>query len=124
MMTMQGEQMFCKKEEDSMTGRMRSVSQTKLRKAAAALIVLILAAVIALGIAGGYRAGASDGKKTYYTSIKVEQGETLWEIAERYAGSDSAADIAEYVRMLTKLNGLKDADCVRSGSYLTVTYRK
>ena len=56
----------------------------------------------------------------YYTSICLEQGDTLWNIAERYS-EHSGKSVAEYVRELRDMNSLSD-DRIHAGHYLTITY--
>ena len=58
--------------------------------------------------------------KKYYTSICLEEGDTLWSIAVRYnVHSDKSTE--EYVRELRRMNGLSD-DTIHAGHYLTVSY--
>lgn len=56
----------------------------------------------------------------YYTTIQVEAGDTLWEIAERYLCEQSGSR-EDYIRELKQLNGLK-GDMIQTGQYLTVFY--
>lgn len=56
----------------------------------------------------------------YYTSIRLEKGDTLWDIAEQY-GRHSGKSTEEYVRELKKMNGLSD-DLIHAGNYLTIAY--
>lgn len=58
--------------------------------------------------------------KKYYTSICLEEGDTLWSIALRYnVYSDKSTQ--EYVRELRRMNGLSD-DTIHAGHYLTISY--
>lgn len=56
----------------------------------------------------------------YYTSIRIEKGDSLWSIAGRY-GSNSGLTTAQYVAELKSMNRLKD-DLIHSGQYLTIMY--
>lgn len=56
----------------------------------------------------------------YYTSIQIEDGDSLWAIAEQYA-ENSGKTTAEYVKELKSINRLGE-DVIHSGSYLTVAY--
>lgn len=58
----------------------------------------------------------------YYTSIRLEEGDTLWTIAEQY-GIHSGKPREEYVRELRSMNSLLD-DTIHAGNYLTVSYYK
>lgn len=56
----------------------------------------------------------------YYTSIRVEPGDTLWEIAERYLCEESGSR-ESYIQELRQINGLNGSQ-IRAGQYLTVIY--
>lgn len=56
----------------------------------------------------------------YYTSIQLEQGDSLWNIAGRYL-EGSGYSRKEYVEELKRMNGLQD-ERIHSGSYLTIVY--
>ena len=58
----------------------------------------------------------------YYTSIRLEEGDTLWKLAERY-NNHSEKSMEAYVRELKSMNCLID-DTIHAGNYLTVTYYK
>lgn len=66
------------------------------------------------------KAGSSPEK--YYTSIHLEEGDTLWSIAQTYC-ADSDESVEEYVRELRQINSLSD-DHIDAGHYLTVRYYK
>ena len=55
----------------------------------------------------------------YYTSIEVQKGDTLWTIAQQYAGDD--ADYASYIEEVKDMNQLT-SDTIHAGEYLTVSY--
>lgn len=58
----------------------------------------------------------------YYTSIHLEEGDTLWSIAQTYcSGADESVE--EYVRELRQMNSLSD-DHIDAGHYLTIRYYK
>lgn len=56
----------------------------------------------------------------YYKSIQIEEGDTLWGIAQEYKAR-SGMTTAEYVNELKNINRLKD-DTIHTGHYLTVVY--
>lgn len=56
----------------------------------------------------------------YYTSIQIEEGDSLWAIAQEY-GLNSGKTTAEYVKELKSINRLGE-DVIHSGRYLTVAY--
>lgn len=62
---------------------------------------------------------APDGYK-YYTSIQIQEGDSLWSIAGQYASS-CGMEKNVYVTELKAINGLKK-DTIHAGQYLTVFY--
>ena len=56
----------------------------------------------------------------YYTSIQIQEGASLWSIAESYK-IHSGKSTAEYVHDLRQMNSLSD-DTIHAGNYLTVYY--
>ena len=64
----------------------------------------------------------SPSPEKYYTSIHLEEGDTLWSIAQTYY-SDSEESIEEYVRELRQINSLSD-NHIDAGHYLTIRYYK
>lgn len=57
----------------------------------------------------------------YYKSIQIEQGDSLWSIAEEYSVTTSFT-IPEYVDQIKQINGLRE-DVIHAGQHLTVMYR-
>lgn len=88
------------------------------------IVILLLIACIFTGgtmIAGAY-AGKDDKKQKYYESICIQDGDTLWSIADQYI-SEEYGNKDQYIRELMQINGLK-TDYLQSGNYLTVAYYK
>lgn len=56
----------------------------------------------------------------YYTSIVVEKGDTLWDIANHYI-TPGYSDISEYIGEVKCLNHLA-GDEIHAGEYLTIPY--
>ena len=56
----------------------------------------------------------------YYTSVRVEDGDTVWSIADKYIDG-YAIDKRDYVDEVCKLNNLSDGQ-VNSGDYIVVSY--
>ena len=55
-----------------------------------------------------------------YKSVRIESGDTLWTIANRYR-EDSSLSSEEYVDQLRQMNRLTE-DTIHAGQYLTVVY--
>ena len=83
-------------------------------------VVLCLGAVI-LGVAR-VSAGAADSRSIRYTSVRVDQGDTLWDIAEEWSEEKSVSAVSAYVETLKSLNGITRTDNLKIGSYITVYY--
>ena len=84
-------------------------------------IALLLAAVILAGgsISGFARARREeDASYKYYTSILVENGDTLWSIALENM-TPEYEQIEEYISEVRRLNHLC-GDNIRAGEYLTL----
>lgn len=89
--------------------------------------VLILITMICLTMfSGGILAYAKERESAqpiyykYYTSIRVEAGDTLWSIADQYL-CEQIGSHEEYIREVMKMNGMKSSD-IRTGETLTVFY--
>lgn len=98
----------------------------KRRQKRLSLAVLLCVAVIAaLGasfvMTSTAEAGTSESSRyKYYTSIQVEPGSSLWEIAREYASSEYE-DLEDYIREVRQINHL-DQDTIYAGSYLCIPY--
>ena len=57
---------------------------------------------------------------TYYKSIVIEEGDTLWNIAEENMTSDCQS-VEEYVELLKELNSLTSDD-IHAGENLMIAY--
>ena len=56
----------------------------------------------------------------YYKSIEIKQGDTLWEIAQKYM-TDEYNSPQEYIEEIKELNGLT-SDNLKESKYLLVAY--
>ena len=56
----------------------------------------------------------------YYKSITIEQGDSLWSIAEEYC-TDAYEDTRDYIDELKELNGLT-SETIHEGQHLVVAY--
>ena len=92
-------------------------------------VFIALTAVFILGgvIFSGVLASAHEEPEnktvgsTCYKSIEIEQGDTLWELAEKYM-TDDYLSVQEYVQDLKRMNHLTD-DTIISGQHLIVAYQ-
>ncbi|MGN0349015.1 MAG: LysM peptidoglycan-binding domain-containing protein [Roseburia sp.] len=82
-------------------------------------MILIAAGFLVFGVVRTKAADASPSYK-YYTSIRIERGDTIWEIASDYL-TDDYQDIEEYIEEICALNAISE-DCIHAGRYLTLPY--
>lgn len=87
--------------------RQKALARTRRRMGVALLLVIVTAAVLLAGGAGRSASLSGDGAPR---AVTVAPGETMWEIAGRYAseGTDRRAYVDELVR-LNKLSGALQA---------------
>ena len=101
--------------------RMYGGLSEKLPRQAIVAAALVFAVVI---ISGGSISGFARGRKEedvsykYYTSIRVEKGDTLWSIALDHM-TPEYKHIEEYIREVRSLNHLYGDD-IHAGAYLTL----
>ena len=66
------------------------------------------------------QAAPADKTYKYYTSIQVESGDTLWNIACEYM-TDDYSNINTYIDEICSINQLTDCQ-IHAGEYLTIPY--
>jgi hypothetical protein len=57
----------------------------------------------------------------YYTDIVIQDGESLWEIADRYMTEEYASP-KEYIKEVQKINSLKNIDRIYEGQRIVIPY--
>lgn len=85
--------------------------------------LLVIVGICAMFFGGLKATAEKDTENTYYkyyTSIRVEEGDTLWELAGRY-GNETCQSTQEYIREIKRMNHLTE-DTIHAGKYLTVVY--
>lgn len=85
------------------------------------LSIILTFAIILLGSSIHAFAGSKENQPLhkYYTSVRVESGDTLWNIAEQYKTED--ASTKAYVKELCKLNKICENE-IHAGDYIVVAY--
>ena len=89
------------------------------------LCIVVAAAVVISAFLGHsiFNSMAGEGQDRfarYYKSIQIQNGDSLWSIADEYR-KNSTLTVEEYMRELCEMNQLK-SDTIHAGQYLTVVY--
>ena len=111
----------------SRTSRKRTEKRRRQYIAAsfiAGAVTMILVLVMSFGIASFYSNAQEDfGTTKYYKSIQIQEGDSLWSIAEEYMNDDYES-IYSYMAELVELNQLADyeVDHLQEGDYLMIAY--
>ena len=89
----------------------------------ASMIGVVILTVFTLTVSAGKINAESDLTKhtyKYFTTVYVENGDSLWSIANEYATKEYA-DLDMYIAEVKAINGLK-ATNLQHGSYICVPY--
>lgn len=62
----------------------------------------------------------SPSREKLATSVRIEKGDTLWSVAERYM-TEEYSDINTYINEIKRSNGLT-SDVIHEGAYIIVPY--
>ena len=90
---------------------------------AAVMFLTILATVFVITNclkANQVKASSAKEETIYYKTIQVEEGDTLWTLADQYMGN-SSFDKQQYIDEVKEINHLTD-DTIESGAYLMIPY--
>lgn len=87
-----------------------------------ALLFIITGVLVGSSLLSSSRANASNEEVLYkyYTSIEVQQGDTLWSIADTYR-NEEVVGRESYIDELVSLNNLQN-ETIHAGDYITVAY--
>ena len=79
--------------------------------------------ICAVSIGGIIVKASDDSNRTrtykYYTTVSVEDNDTLWSLADRYNNGDE--DTASYINNIMQMNDLS-SDTIHSGKNLVIYY--
>lgn len=90
------------------------------------IIVMTICLVIAVAVTYGSFISIAKSNQPeekvykYYTSIQIQSGDTLWELANDYISAEYTS-VNDYIKEVKQLNSLKN-DNIHEGQYLTVPY--
>lgn len=104
--------------------RLEAKRKAAYRRRVCTLTVVFTFAFFFISIISANAVIAKAGEKDYekmYTSIIVERGETVWEIAAEHMtpGYDAVQDLVEEIGFI---NGLDEAYSIKSGTLLMIPY--
>lgn len=109
--------------QERLERRRRAALKRRVRTMATvfSFMFLVITAISANAIIANAGQGYEREYQKLYTSVVVEQGETVWEIAEENMtpGYDTVIDLIEEISFI---NGLDDSCTIKSGSVLIVPY--
>jgi len=101
--------------------------QVFLEKVLICFLAFFIAAGLSIGLGDNYAEAQTQEEgadlsvtQKYYKSIRIEYGDTLWDIAKQYMDGHYES-IYEYIDEITEINGLV-SDNIHEGCYLTIVY--
>lgn len=102
----------------------RQISQINNQKFYIILMTVCLVVAVAVTYGGFISIAKSNAKEQemykYYTSIQIQRGDNLWELANEYITSEYTS-MNDYIHEVKSLNSL-ESDTIHAGQYLTVPY--
>lgn len=107
--------------------RSRRYRERRLRQMRIRFLLALAAIFLTLIMAISYRAILSDAKGNenitykYYTSIEIQYGDTLWDIAQAYY-SEEYDSLDDYIHEVMKINHLQQESAIAAGEHLIVPY--
>ncbi|MGN1154642.1 MAG: LysM peptidoglycan-binding domain-containing protein [Agathobacter sp.] len=102
--------------------RQTSYKNKRVLFVAITVVVILLGIVLGNNIINASHSSAYSEveKELCYTSVEIEEGDTLWSIAEEYMCSEYD-DVNDYIKDIKQINNLH-SDTIHAGGYLMVPY--
>ena len=101
--------------------RRKQVAKRKMVLLLAAVMIITIGSVVFGSIFSSAKDIQEQNKQyKYYKSIIIEQGDSLWSIAENYR-TDVYTSTQEYIDELKQVNGLT-SETIHAGQHLLVAY--
>ena len=87
------------------------------------MVIICSILIFAVSIGGIIVKASDDSNRTrtykYYTTVSVEDNDTLWSLADRYNNGDE--DTASYINNIMQMNDLS-SDTINTGKNLVIYY--
>lgn len=99
--------------------RQREAAQKRIAVLFCSIVAVVMICSIMFGAIHTQAAPAETTNK-YYTSIRIESGDTLWAIASEYI-TDEYTDMNEYMSEVCAINHISE-DEIHAGQYIVVPY--
>lgn len=102
--------------------RSRRVAARNQRVAFIFIVFVIMAVITVFVLSGSIQAQAASAENSYkyYTSVQVQSGDTLWDIANAYMTAEYTS-VNQYMEEVCTINHIT-ADDIHAGQYLTIPY--
>lgn len=91
------------------------------RTAAMILCSMLLLVVMVTAITTDASDDVADPRIKYYTSVRVQEGDSLWDLSEDFL-SDEYSGRFEYIKEVQQLNHLTDDQAILEDAYLVFPY--
>ena len=86
-------------------------------------LCLMMMLSVSLGVIHSNAHGADiEGDYKYYTTIKLDKGDTLWELANTYGANEYYKNNKAYINEVININNLKSATDIRAGQIIIIPY--
>ena len=99
----------------------------KQKEAQQKRIVMLFCSVIAVVLIGSVlfrttstQAAPAQERYKYYTSIQIDAGDTLWQIAKEYI-TDDYSDMHAYINEVCSINHISENE-IHAGQYIVIPY--
>ncbi len=100
--------------------RQREIKRKILLSVLAFVLILFLAFTFSVIISNANE-DTSDVSYKYFTSLEIEQGDSLWSIAQEYIDYSQYDGIQDYIDEVIAINHLK-SDSIRAGQCIIIPY--
>ena len=99
--------------------RQREMEQKRIAVLFCSIVAVVIVCTILFSTINTQAAPAEVTTK-YYTSVRIESGDSLWSIASEYI-TDEYVDMNDYIEELCTINHISK-DEIHSGKYIVVPY--